>query len=58
VSLRALGDADAFPGADLVLRRAVASDPDLDPERVRPWRGYAAAHLWRAWTLARGKEQP
>ena len=53
VSLRALGDADAFPAADLVLRRAIASDPRLDPERVRPWRGYAAAHLWRAWTLAR-----
>lgn len=53
VSLRALGDADAFPAADLVLRRAIEADPRLDPERVRPWRGYAAAQLWRAWALAR-----
>ncbi|MBW8889432.1 MAG: DNA-3-methyladenine glycosylase 2 family protein [Fibrobacteres bacterium] len=58
VSLRALGDVDAFPAADLVLQRAIASDPGLDPERVRPWRGYAAAHLWRAWTLARRGENP
>jgi AraC family transcriptional regulator of adaptative response / DNA-3-methyladenine glycosylase II len=56
VSLRALGDADAFPAADLVLRRALAADPGLHPEPVRPWRGYAAAHLWRAWSLARKKE--
>jgi len=58
VSLRALGDADAFPAADLVLRRAVEADAGLDPERVRPWRGYAAAHLWRAWALARKQEEP
>jgi len=58
VSLRALGDADAFPAADLVLSRAIAADPGLDPDRVRPWRGYAAAHLWRAWALARAGEEP
>jgi AraC family transcriptional regulator of adaptative response / DNA-3-methyladenine glycosylase II len=57
VSLRAIADADAFPAADLVLRRAVRADPALNPESVRPWRGYAAAHLWRAWSLRR-KEEP
>jgi AraC family transcriptional regulator of adaptative response / DNA-3-methyladenine glycosylase II len=58
VSLRAIGDVDAFPYADLVLRRAVGADAGLDPEAVRPWRGYAAAHLWRAWALARKTEVP
>jgi AraC family transcriptional regulator of adaptative response / DNA-3-methyladenine glycosylase II len=56
ICLRAIADADAFPGTDLVLKRALAADAGIDPERVRPWRGYAAAHLWRAWALARRKE--
>lgn len=48
-----LADTDAFPATDMVLQRAVAKDPGLDPVAVRPWRGYAAAHLWRAWSAAR-----
>jgi AraC family transcriptional regulator, regulatory protein of adaptative response / DNA-3-methyladenine glycosylase II len=43
VAMRALGDPDAFPGSDLVLRRVAA---DMTPERWRPWRSYAAMHLW------------
>jgi AraC family transcriptional regulator of adaptative response / DNA-3-methyladenine glycosylase II len=56
VALRALGEPDAFPAADLVLRRM--SGPDGAPlttralearaEVWRPWRGYAVMHLWRA----------
>ncbi|HTR71721.1 MAG TPA: Ada metal-binding domain-containing protein [Mycobacteriales bacterium] len=45
VAMRALGDPDAFPLADLVLRRRV-TDLGLDPDRWRPWRAYAAMHLW------------
>jgi AraC family transcriptional regulator of adaptative response / DNA-3-methyladenine glycosylase II len=54
VAMRALGDPDAFPASDLGLRRALArlDQPD-DPravaalaERWRPWRAYAAHHLW------------
>ena len=45
VAMRALADPDAFPGSDLVLKRRV-SDLDLNPERWRPWRSYAAMHLW------------
>lgn len=52
VALRAMRDLDAFPAHDLVLRRRMG---DLDPraalqvaERWRPWRGYAAQHLWTA----------
>ena len=56
VTLRALGQPDAFPAADLVLRRvAAAGSRPLTPrelldeaERWRPWRGYAAVHLWAA----------
>jgi AraC family transcriptional regulator of adaptative response / DNA-3-methyladenine glycosylase II len=43
VAMRALGDPDAFPATDLVLRRRAA---ELDPQRWRPWRSYAAMHLW------------
>jgi AraC family transcriptional regulator of adaptative response / DNA-3-methyladenine glycosylase II len=43
VAMRALGDPDSFPGTDLLLKRKAAG---LDPERWRPWRSYAAMHLW------------
>lgn len=43
VALRALADPDAWPGTDLVLARAAS---DIDTERLRPWRAYAAIHLW------------
>jgi AraC family transcriptional regulator of adaptative response / DNA-3-methyladenine glycosylase II len=43
VAMRALGDPDAFPATDLVLRRKTKA---LDPTRWRPWRSYAAMHLW------------
>jgi AraC family transcriptional regulator of adaptative response / DNA-3-methyladenine glycosylase II len=56
VALRALGEPDAFPAADIVLRRMVAAGgPPLTAralearaEAWRPWRGYAVLHLWRA----------
>jgi AraC family transcriptional regulator of adaptative response / DNA-3-methyladenine glycosylase II len=56
VALRALCEPDAFPAADLVLRRAAAAGgPPLSAaaltaraEAWRPWRGYAVLHLWRA----------
>jgi AraC family transcriptional regulator of adaptative response / DNA-3-methyladenine glycosylase II len=43
VAMRGLGDPDGFPASDLVLRRRIA---ELDPDRWRPWRAYAAMHLW------------
>ncbi len=56
IAMRALGDPDAFPAADLGLRRAFeARGLPADPVRVlaraerwRPWRAYAALHLWTA----------
>ncbi|MEB4615598.1 AlkA protein, partial [Leucobacter sp. M11] len=50
VALRALGDPDAFPAGDLVLRRALGSPPAREvlalAERWRPWRGSALMQLW------------
>ncbi|HEY2395435.1 MAG TPA: AlkA N-terminal domain-containing protein [Rudaea sp.] len=56
MAMRALGDPDAFPAADLVLRKAVAVDGVPVSTRVlesmaeawRPWRAYAVMHLWRS----------
>jgi AraC family transcriptional regulator of adaptative response / DNA-3-methyladenine glycosylase II len=52
VAMRALRDPDAFPAVDLGLQRAAArlglGDVDERAERWRPWRGYAAMHLWHA----------
>jgi AraC family transcriptional regulator of adaptative response / DNA-3-methyladenine glycosylase II len=59
ISLRAIGDTDAFPRTDLVLKRALERHPNLDLESLRPWRSYAAIYLWKeyAQTLARKKER-
>ncbi|HEY2533572.1 MAG TPA: AlkA N-terminal domain-containing protein [Xanthobacteraceae bacterium] len=54
VALRALEEPDSFPAADLELRRHVsasgklvsAADLKRRAEAWRPWRGYAAVHLW------------
>jgi DNA-3-methyladenine glycosylase II len=51
VAMRALGDPDAFPAADLVLLRATGAGTARElagyAERWRPWRAYAALHLWQ-----------
>jgi AraC family transcriptional regulator of adaptative response / DNA-3-methyladenine glycosylase II len=56
VAMRALGDPDAFPVADLGVRRA-AADLGLPTAPAalrarsgawRPWRAYAVQHLWAA----------
>ena len=52
--LRVLGDPDAWPESDLVLRRAVGG---RDADRWRPWRGYAAQHIWTN-AATKGKAVP
>ena len=56
-AIRALGDSDAFPASDAGLLRspAVANGVPLSAkvllqraEAWRPWRAYAAQHLWMA----------
>jgi AraC family transcriptional regulator, regulatory protein of adaptative response / DNA-3-methyladenine glycosylase II len=49
IAMRALSDPDAFPLGDLGLRRAAnLTDRALSDraEQWRPWRAYAAMHLW------------
>ena len=52
VRMRALGDRDAFPGADLGVIKALAAAGVerrgivTAAEAWRPWRGYATLHLW------------
>ena len=55
VALRGLGDPDGFPSGDLILRRHAASarlplsveELDAQAESWRPFRAYAALHLWQ-----------
>jgi AraC family transcriptional regulator of adaptative response / DNA-3-methyladenine glycosylase II len=54
IAMRGLGDPDAFPAADLGVRRAakalgLPSSPAALTRRAaawRPWRGYAVQYLW------------
>lgn len=54
VRMRALGDRDAFPAADLGVLKAMATagihrrDILAHAERWRPWRAYATLHLWES----------
>jgi 3-methyladenine DNA glycosylase/8-oxoguanine DNA glycosylase len=57
IALRALREPDAFPHGDLALVRALSrlegrkADSESLLERAeawRPWRAYAAQHLWSA----------
>jgi AraC family transcriptional regulator of adaptative response / DNA-3-methyladenine glycosylase II len=56
IAMRELREPDAFPAADIGLMRAMAADgrrPSPSEllsraERWRPWRAYAALHLWAA----------
>jgi AraC family transcriptional regulator of adaptative response / DNA-3-methyladenine glycosylase II len=47
VALRGLGDPDAFPLGDAGLRQAFPVGLEAASVAWRPWRGYAAVHLWR-----------
>ncbi|OZB64684.1 MAG: hypothetical protein B7X33_05180, partial [Lysobacterales bacterium 13-68-4] len=56
MAMRGLSHPDAFPAADLILRRAAAPGGDALGTRAmeqraeawRPWRAYAVMHLWRS----------
>jgi AraC family transcriptional regulator of adaptative response / DNA-3-methyladenine glycosylase II len=58
IAMRAMGEPDAFPSSDLILRRAAAARDDemltetglLErAETWRPWRAYAALYLWTSY---------
>jgi AraC family transcriptional regulator of adaptative response / DNA-3-methyladenine glycosylase II len=56
IAMRALSDPDAFPAADLILRRKATNDAAALSTKAltqradawRPWRAYAVIHLWRS----------
>jgi AraC family transcriptional regulator, regulatory protein of adaptative response / DNA-3-methyladenine glycosylase II len=57
IAMRELREPDAFPSADVGLQRAMAAADGRRPtarelleraEQWRPWRAYAAQHLWVA----------
>jgi AraC family transcriptional regulator of adaptative response / DNA-3-methyladenine glycosylase II len=57
IALRGMREPDAFPAADVGLMRALAGADGVRPEPARlleraeawrPWRAYAAQHLWSA----------
>jgi AraC family transcriptional regulator of adaptative response / DNA-3-methyladenine glycosylase II len=61
IAMRELREPDAFPAADVGLLRALAAPDGRRPlpaellaraERWRPWRAYAALHLWAAGAVA------
>jgi len=66
MAMRALSHPDAFPAADLVLRRAAARGEDILSTKAlttlaeawRPWRAYAVMHLWRSMSDAVRSTRP
>ncbi len=56
ISLRSIGDTDAFPRTDLILKRVLALHPSLDLEAVKPWRAYAAVYLWKEFAQTLSKQ--
>jgi AraC family transcriptional regulator, regulatory protein of adaptative response / DNA-3-methyladenine glycosylase II len=56
MAMRGLSHPDAFPAADLILRRAAAQGAEMLSTKAlttlaeawRPWRAYAVMHLWRS----------
>jgi AraC family transcriptional regulator of adaptative response / DNA-3-methyladenine glycosylase II len=48
IALRGLGDTNAFPKEDLILKRALSlNSQHFDPVQIEPWRGYLSIYLWR-----------
>ncbi len=58
IAMRALGDLDALPAADTILRTHAGQGRRLSPlalekraQAWRPWRSYATIHLWKRATM-------
>ncbi len=65
IAMRALGEPDALPSGDLGLLRALSNgahkarpaELEARAEGWRPWRAYAAMHLWMNETAGRSKRR-
>ena len=60
IAMRALGDPDAFPAEDIVLRKAVELGQTLSARALReraqawrPWRAYSVMYLWKKSAVAK-----
>ncbi len=62
IAMRALHWPDAFPAGDLALRRAMGDLPEGKLRKLaepwRPWRSYAAMHLWMKAAQPDGAPRP
>lgn len=48
ISLRALGDTNAYPKDDLVLKKGhKLASQHFDIQQIEPWKGYLAIYLWK-----------
>ncbi|MDI6022260.1 Ada metal-binding domain-containing protein [Leucobacter sp. UT-8R-CII-1-4] len=61
IAMRALGDPDAYPAGDLILKKALGTKTErettLAAEGWRPYRGYATQHLWADFLAAQAERQ-
>ncbi|QIM17771.1 DNA-3-methyladenine glycosylase 2 family protein [Leucobacter coleopterorum] len=61
VAMRALGDPDAYPAGDLILRRALGVTSDREAialaQSWRPYRGYATQYLWSDFLEATARKE-
>jgi 3-methyladenine DNA glycosylase/8-oxoguanine DNA glycosylase len=54
IAMRAFDDNDAFPATDYGLKQEIKRHPEMHVNRVRPWRAYAAAALWKNFAATKG----
>ena len=48
IAMRGFHDDDAFPATDYGLKQELKRHPEMNVNRVRPWRAYAATALWKS----------
>jgi 3-methyladenine DNA glycosylase/8-oxoguanine DNA glycosylase len=53
VAMHGFYDDDAFPATDYGLKQQLKLHPAVDVKKVKPWRGYAAMALWKAFAHSR-----
>ena len=54
IAMRGFHDDDAFPGTDYGLKQELKRHPEVNVNRVHPWRAYAATALWKSFAEAKG----
>lgn len=55
MALKVLRDTNSFPETDLILARAMSKIEKENIEKISPWKGYAAALLWKNALSAQNK---